>query len=42
VKDLEKEVAQLRKQVAKLSEPKPTFGQRVSRRLRALTGQPRT
>ncbi len=37
-KNLEREVAQLRKQVAKLSEPKPTFGQRVSRRLRRITG----
>jgi len=40
-RDLEREVARLTKQVAKLMEPKPTFGQRVRRRLHALTGRRR-
>lgn len=39
VKALEKEVSRLARQVAKLSEPKPTFGQRVQRRLRRLAGR---
>lgn len=40
VKALEREVARLRRQVDKLSEPKPTIRQRVLRRLRRLAGRP--
>mgnify|MGYP001451517709 CR=1 FL=1 len=40
VKVLEREVARLRRQVDKLSEPKPTIRQRVLRRLRRLAGRP--
>ena len=38
VKSLEQEVARLRKQVVKLSEPKPTFGERLARRVRRTLG----
>ena len=40
VKTLEQQVARLRKQVAKLSVPKPTFGQRLERRVRRILGMP--